>query len=497
MAALNHPNLVAIYDVGWADEQAGQTPYLVMELVPGGTLAQRVAAGGPLDPPAVVDIVDGLASALATLHEGGLVHRDVKPQNVLLSPTGPKLGDLGIVRVEEPSDPDAGALTASGATPGTLRFLAPEAIFGQGAGPKADAFALAMVAFEALTGQSPRPAATLGDLVQGAWQVPVPASEARPDLGTSFDAAFAGGLDLDPNRRLDPKSFAAAMWEALTAWALQPRTAAASPAPGTAPLGAAAPATAIPEPEPEPGTAVAATVLDVGGPAATEASAPNPAEPPGPVAAETRSPDPAEATEPALTEPVMSGVARPNPLAFRPEDATPVLGGRAGEPSDLTSSPSPGDPVSRVLARLGTVTLVMGAVVVGLLLLRPGSTPSASEPTASASGAATASGPGSSPGPSGTDPAGAAAREALDAVVAAIERARGGRDGLKGGDANELMDLADEVGRALAVGDYAAARSATDRLAERADKLDNELDKDRRDSLQRAIDELEAAISPA
>ena len=219
MAAITHPNLVAIYDVGWADEQTGHTPFLVMELVSGGTLAQRLAAEGPLEPAAVAELVDGLASALDALHRSGIVHRDVKPQNVLLAPTGPKLGDLGVIRVDDLSDPESGALTASGATPGTLRFLAPEVIFGQSAGPKADAYALAMVAFEALTGQSPRPVVTLGDLVDGAWRPAKSVSEAKPELGTTFDAAFASALDLDPNRRLEPLAFAAALQEAATAWA--------------------------------------------------------------------------------------------------------------------------------------------------------------------------------------------------------------------------------------------------------------------------------------
>jgi len=217
MAGIAHPNVVAIYDVGWADGQAGRTPFLVMELVSGGTLAQRLAAEGPLDPPAVVALVEGLASALDALHRAGIVHRDVKPQNVLLAPSGPKLADLGAIRVDDPSDPDAATLTASGAAPGTLRFLAPEVIAGRAAGPKADAFGLALVAFEAITGRSPRAAATLGDLVDAAGRPAMPVSEARPELGTAFDATFAAGLEPDPDRRLEPQGFATSLRKAVSA----------------------------------------------------------------------------------------------------------------------------------------------------------------------------------------------------------------------------------------------------------------------------------------
>jgi serine/threonine-protein kinase len=460
---------VAIHDVGWTYDQTGHLPFLVMELVAGGTLAQRLAAEGPLDPPAVVALVEALASALDALDRAGIVHRDVKPQNVLLAESGPKLADLGIVRVDDPSDPDAAALTASGAMPGTLRFLAPEVIFGQPAGPKADAYALAMVAYEAITGRSPRPAMTLGELVQGAWQPVTPVSEARPELGPAFDAAFAAALDLDPSRRLEPLAFAAELWEAVTEWAASPTTDASAPpaadapvAVQTTPIAAAAAASDV------DADAVAATVL--GALADTVAD-----------------------TAAAVTEVVrLSGVARPNPLAFRPEHA----------PIDVDRPPPApetrdGDPVSRVLTALGVLVLVLGVIVVGLLLIRPGSEAGAASPSASESGAGSSAGLSPTPTPSATDDIAAEARRALGAVSSAIEAARGGKDGLTGADANELVALADEVGRALDEGDFAAASSKADRLAGRAEKVGDELDKRRREALLGAIETLQEAIPPA
>jgi serine/threonine-protein kinase len=461
MAAISHPNLVAIHDVGWTEDQTGRVPFLVMELVSGGTLAQRIAADGPLDPPTVVGLVEGLASALDALHRAGIVHRDVKPQNVLLAASGPKLADLGIVRVDDPSDPDAAALTASGAMPGTLRFLAPEVIFGQPAGPKADAYALAMVAYEAITGRSPRPVTTLGELVQGAWQPVTPVSEARPELGPAFDAAFAAALDLDPSRRLEPLAFAAELWEAVTEWAAKPATGVSAPSGVDDPIVVDAPSAAV-----APLAATAAGGVDA---------------------------DTVADTAAAVTEVVqLSGVARPNPLAFRPEDA----------PIDVDRPPPApetrdGDPVSRVLAALGVLVLVLGVIVVGLLLIRPGSEAGAASPGASESGAGSSAALSPTPTPSATDDIAAEARRALGAVSSAIEAARGGKDGLTGADANELVALADEVGRALDEGDFAAASSSADRLAGRAKKVGDELDKRRREALLGAIETLQEAIPPA
>jgi serine/threonine-protein kinase len=104
MAAIDHPSIVAIYDVEWSAPGGEHGPFLVMEFVPGGTLAERIDSRGPLPPEQVVDLVDRMASALAAMHAVGLVHRDVKPQNILLGAAGPKLADLGLVRLTDRND---------------------------------------------------------------------------------------------------------------------------------------------------------------------------------------------------------------------------------------------------------------------------------------------------------------------------------------------------------------------------------------------------------
>jgi serine/threonine protein kinase len=143
LAALTHPNLVAVHDAGtWGDSQ----PYLVMELVEGPTLA-ACCLDGSLTRERIADIGAGLADALAYVHSQGVVHRDVKPANVLVSPSGAKLADFGIARIV-----DGVRHTGTGLTVGTAPYLSPEQVTGEAVGPAADVYALGLVLLECLTG---------------------------------------------------------------------------------------------------------------------------------------------------------------------------------------------------------------------------------------------------------------------------------------------------------------------------------------------------------
>ncbi|WP_183098203.1 serine/threonine-protein kinase, partial [Nocardioides pelophilus] len=149
LASLNDPHLVTLLDAGVDEAGGSPRPWLVMELVAGPTLASRLAEG-PLPADQVAAVGADLASALAHVHASGIVHRDVKPANVLLTPTGgAKLADFGVARLmDEQSD-----LTLTGHTIGTAAYLAPEQVTGRPVSGASDVYALGLVLLEALTGQ--------------------------------------------------------------------------------------------------------------------------------------------------------------------------------------------------------------------------------------------------------------------------------------------------------------------------------------------------------
>jgi serine/threonine protein kinase len=148
LASLTHPGLVAVHDAGTElDEHGVAQPFLVMELVDGPTLA-ACCLDGSLTSEQLVQVGAELASALQYVHDRGVVHRDVKPANILLSPSGVKLADFGIARIV-----DGVRHTSTGLTVGTAPYLSPEQVTGDAVGPAADVYALGLVLLECLTGQ--------------------------------------------------------------------------------------------------------------------------------------------------------------------------------------------------------------------------------------------------------------------------------------------------------------------------------------------------------
>ncbi|WAC93620.1 protein kinase domain-containing protein [Mycobacterium sp. Aquia_213] len=147
VARLKHPGLVAVYDQG----MDARHPFLVMELIEGGTLRELLAERGPMPPHAVVAVLRPLLGGLAAAHRAGLVHRDVKPENVLISDDGDvKIADFGLVRAVA-----AAGITSTSVILGTAAYLSPEQVRDGNAGPRSDVYSAGILTYELLTGVAP------------------------------------------------------------------------------------------------------------------------------------------------------------------------------------------------------------------------------------------------------------------------------------------------------------------------------------------------------
>jgi serine/threonine protein kinase len=197
-ASINHPNVVSVFDAG---EQDGRL-YLTMQWVDGTDLGTLIDREQRLAPERAVLIGVQLAEALQAVHDAGLVHRDVKPANVLVRDIGGRdhayLTDFGIAKAPSAQD----SLTRTGWVIGTPAYLSPEQIRGQQPGPRSDLYALGCVIFEALTGQPPF---TGDNDLAARWaqasSPPPLASSVCPALGPRYDAFLARALAMDPDDR--------------------------------------------------------------------------------------------------------------------------------------------------------------------------------------------------------------------------------------------------------------------------------------------------------
>ena len=198
-ARLSHPNVVRIFDVGEDDGR----PFMAMEYVEGETLAELVARRGPLPAGEVATLGVQACSALSAAHAAGLVHRDVKPQNLLLGTDGTlKLGDFGIAAGHEGT-----RLTLAGTVLGTAGYLAPEQARGEQVTAAADIYAVGAVLYELLTGEPPRSAISPADL--GADDGFRPPDIARRAPSAPAELASAVSACLAPKAEDRPASAAA------------------------------------------------------------------------------------------------------------------------------------------------------------------------------------------------------------------------------------------------------------------------------------------------
>jgi serine/threonine-protein kinase len=147
-ASLSHPNIVQVYDRGETEDGSS---YIAMEYVPGGTLKEKIVGDGPLGAREAAALGAQVAEALEAAHERGMVHRDIKPQNVLLTDRGDaKVADFGIARAGS-----SVTISRTGSVMGTAGYMSPEQALGEPATPKSDLYSLGVVLFEALTGELP------------------------------------------------------------------------------------------------------------------------------------------------------------------------------------------------------------------------------------------------------------------------------------------------------------------------------------------------------
>ncbi|WFE40041.1 serine/threonine-protein kinase [Micromonospora sp. WMMD998] len=198
-ARLTHPHVTQVYDYGEATLPGGVvTPYLVMELVDGQTLADRLA-GGPLAWPDAVRTGGEVAAALAAAHRIGVVHRDVKPANVMLTETGAKVLDFGIAAPAGPHQPVTGP--AGEPLAGTPAYFAPERLDPGPTHPAGDVYALGVLLYRSLTGRPPLPVRTWDDVLDLRDRRPAVPPLRVPGLPADVAALVLDCLAVDPARR--------------------------------------------------------------------------------------------------------------------------------------------------------------------------------------------------------------------------------------------------------------------------------------------------------
>jgi len=208
LAGFSHPNAVAVYDAG----DDGDGPYIVMELVEGPTLAAYLRERGQLSFEEATSILEQMLAVLGAAHARGIVHRDVKPANVLLAEDGHvKLADFGIAKVLS----DAGGdLTLQGHVLGTPTYLAPERVAGHEATPQSDLYSVAVIGYEMVAGKPPFKGEHMAATLAAHQRAPIPSLlGVRPDAPDAYLDVIERGLAKDPDARF---ASADAMREALT-----------------------------------------------------------------------------------------------------------------------------------------------------------------------------------------------------------------------------------------------------------------------------------------
>jgi len=356
IAQMRHPNILNVYDFG---EYQG-TPYMIVEYVPGGSLAGRLSEGG-LDSAASVRYLRGVAAGLDYAHSKGVVHRDVKPANVLLTRDDtPVLADFGLAKLLQGSS----LKSMTGVTTGTPAYMAPEQVMGSQVGPAADRYALATIAYEMLAGAIPFQGEGLLELLYAqVHRQPRPPSALNPALGPHIDAVILRGLSKNPTSRWESCGL---FVEALEAAIADPGQAAASRTmvlwPSSPSTPAAAPPAAFSSPPP-PALASRPAPALASRPGAAVASQPAPAVSSTPPVAARAVPARPISFPPPSSPP-------PGPPASAPPPVPPPLIPTPGIPSSTSAVAHPAVPARpKRRSRRSLLTMLAGLVVLVLVAL--------------------------------------------------------------------------------------------------------------------------------
>jgi serine/threonine protein kinase len=200
-ANLTHPNIVIVHDLGQTTE--GEL-YIAMELVGGRSLKQVIKEDGPMDPARAVRLMKAMCSALALAHRNGVIHRDLKPQNIMITEDSegnemPKILDFGIAKTFEP---DSTALTATGTVIGTPQYMSPEQAKGMAVDMRSDLYSLGIILYEMLVGKVPFDDSSVpAVLVKHLSEMPAPPRQLRSDLSPAIEAVVLRTLEKDPEKR--------------------------------------------------------------------------------------------------------------------------------------------------------------------------------------------------------------------------------------------------------------------------------------------------------
>ncbi len=199
-AALNHPAIVAVYDTGETQAEFGPLPYIVMEYVEGRTLRDIVKTEGPMSQKRAMEVMADVCAALDFSHRHGIVHRDVKPANVMITKNGAvKVMDFGIARAMHDGQ---SAMTQTAAVIGTAQYLSPEQARGESVDARSDVYAAGCVLYELITGEPPFTGdSPVAVAYQHVREDPKPPSSVNPAVTATLDAVVLKALSKGPANR--------------------------------------------------------------------------------------------------------------------------------------------------------------------------------------------------------------------------------------------------------------------------------------------------------